>query len=199
MPGAKGFESSMFLTLGDKIQVRAYDTLQKNGTALELIHSNFTGENVTLCFNRLFLKNALQFGCLRFEIDPNGKAPAVCFGAERTFVFVPLESKEPEAARMEVITAPVQSTVATAAPKETPTVPVPVKRRRRRTASVKPDAVPTAGTAALLQTAEQIRMDLRNSLVQVNTLIKAVKAQRSKDKLLQTTMDSLRKLNLNIV
>ena len=111
---------------------------------------------------------------------------------------MPLESKEPEAARMDVITAPVQSTVATVAAKETPATPAPVKRRKRRTA-VKQDAVPPAGTAALLQTAEQIRQDLRNSLVQVNTLIKAVKAQRSKDKLLQTTMDSLRKLNLNIV
>ena len=109
---------------------------------------------------------------------------------------MPLESKEPEAARMDVITAPVQSTVAAATPKETPTTPAPVKRRKRKT--IKQDAVPPAGTAALLQTAEQIRQDLRNSLVQVNTLIKAVKAQRSKDKLLQTTMDSLRKLNLNI-
>ena len=111
---------------------------------------------------------------------------------------MPLDSKEPEGARMEVITTPVQSTVATVAAKEKPAIPAPVKRRKRRTAA-KQGAAPPAGTAALLQTAEQIRQDLRNSLVQVNSLIKAVKAQRSKDKLLQTTMDSLRKLNLNIV
>ena len=99
---------------------------------------------------------------------------------------------------MEVITAPVQSAVASAAPKETPTTPALVKRRRRRAATVKQDATKPVGNATLLETALQIQQDLRNSLVQVNTLIKAVKAQRSKDKLLQTTMDSLRKLNLNI-
>jgi hypothetical protein len=50
LPGAKAFESSMFLALGDKIQVRAHDAPHKTGVALELTRSTFTGENVTLCF-----------------------------------------------------------------------------------------------------------------------------------------------------
>ena len=49
---------------------------------------------------------------------------------------------------------------------------------------------------ALLVTAEAIRNDLRNSLIQVNSLIREVKAQRQKDRLLQNTMDNLRKLSL---
>jgi outer membrane protein TolC len=56
--------------------------------------------------------------------------------------------------------------------------------------------VQPTGKAALLVTAEQIRNDLRNSLIQVNTLIREVKSLRQKDRLLQTTMDSLRKLSL---
>ena len=108
---------------------------------------------------------------------------------------MPLESKEPEAARMEVITAPVQSTVATVTPKATPTTPAPVKRRKRRTASVKEVAKPI-GKVALLETAEQIRQDLRNSLVQVNALVKEIKVQRQQDRLLRNTMDNLRKLSL---
>jgi hypothetical protein len=79
-------------------------------------------------------------------------------------------------------------------PTETAVTPVPVKRRRRR--AVKPVAVQPSSKLALLQSAEQIRNDLRNSLVQVNTLIREVKAQKRQDRLLQTTMDSLRKLSL---
>jgi hypothetical protein len=73
--------------------------------------------------------------------------------------------------------------------------PTPMKRRRKVTA--KGDIVkPPVGKAALLQSAEQIRNDLRNSLIQVNSLIREVKAQRQKDRLLQNTMDNLRKLSL---
>jgi len=64
--------------------------------------------------------------------------------------------------------------------------------RRRITAN----AITPTGNTALLQSAEQIRDDLRNSLVQVNSLIREVKAQRRQDRLLQSTMDSLRKLSL---
>jgi hypothetical protein len=42
----------------------------------------------------------------------------------------------------------------------------------------------------------EVRQTLRDSLVQVNTLIREVKAQRRQDRLLQSTMDSLRKLSL---
>ena len=66
----------------------------------------------------------------------------------------------------------------------------------RRMTATKPDAAKPNSTVALLQSAEQIRNDLRNSLTQVNTLIREVKAQRRQDRLLQTTMDSLRKLSL---
>ena len=68
----------------------------------------------------------------------------------------------------------------------------PCKRRRRVTAN----ALPPTGNTALLQSAMEVRQNLRDSLVQVNTLIREVKAQRRQDRLLQTTMDSLRKLSL---
>jgi len=68
----------------------------------------------------------------------------------------------------------------------------PAKRRRRVTAN----ALPPTSNTALLQSAMEVRQNLRDSLVQVNTLIREVKAQRRQDRLLQTTMDSLRKLSL---
>ena len=80
---------------------------------------------------------------------------------------------------------------------EVATVPkepaMPTKRRRR---APKPDAAKSNSRDVLLQSAAEVRQTLRNSLVQVNTLIREVKAQRKQDRLLQTTMDSLRKLSL---
>ena len=76
--------------------------------------------------------------------------------------------------------------------KETTTVSA--KRRHRVTA--KPDTEKPCSRTALLQSAAEVRQTLRNSLVQVNTLIREVKAQRKQDRLVKTTMDSLRKLGL---
>ena len=76
-------------------------------------------------------------------------------------------------------------------PSATKETTVPAKRRRRVTVKTTP-----MSQAALLQSAVEVRQTLRDSLVQVNTLIREVKAQRRQDRLLQTTMDSLRKLSL---
>jgi len=68
----------------------------------------------------------------------------------------------------------------------------PAKRRRR----VPVDTLPSTEKVSLLESAEEIRQTLRNSLVQVNDLIHEIKAQRQQDRLLRNTMDSLRKLSL---
>ena len=147
------------------------------------------------------MKNALQFACWKIGIDPTGDRALIFKGDDKTFVCMPLSGTEPEAEHMDVISSATQSVqsaaapVATKVPATTPApVSAPVKRRRR---TVKRDAVvPSTGKMALLLTAEKIRTDLRNSLIEVNSLIREVKAQRQKDRLLQNTMDNLRKLSL---
>ena len=73
---------------------------------------------------------------------------------------------------------------------------VPVQKRRRKMTIAKRTALTSTGNTALLESAEQLRQDLRNSLVLVNTLIREVKTQRQQDRLLRNTMDSLRKLSI---
>ena len=95
---------------------------------------------------------------------------------------------------MSVATSATQPTVATK--EATATSPAQVKRRRRRVAMKTDTTKPTTGKAALLLQAQEVRQALRTTLGQVDDLIREVKSQRSKDKLIQTTMDSLRKLSL---
>jgi hypothetical protein len=195
LPGAKDNESPLYLHINKTIQARAHNTDHKTGVALELSHSKFTGEPVDVAMNRHFLKNALQFGCLRMGIDPTGDKAVIFKGDDKTFVCMPLTSTEPVATHIDVITAPTQ-TVASVAPKTaTPAVtPAPVRRRRR---AVKRDAtVQPTGKTALIQTVEQLRNDLRSSLIQTNSVLRELKSQKQKDKLLHSTMESLRKLSL---
>jgi hypothetical protein len=135
-------------------------------------------------------------------ISPDGGA-ILCTGTDKSFVFMSLANTEPEidAAKLSVVSSTaMQTKAATGCIAAKATAPsAPVKRRRRRTVVDNPTTVKATEKVALLQSAEQIRQDLRNSLVQMNNLIREVKAQRNKDKIIQNTMDSLRKLNLNIV
>jgi DNA polymerase III sliding clamp (beta) subunit (PCNA family) len=194
LPGAKDNESPLYLLINKAIQARAHDTNHKTGIALELSHSQYTGEPVDVAMNRHFLKNALQFGCLRMGIDPTGDKAVIFKGDDKTFVCMPLTSTEPVATHIDVITASTQTTVASVAPKTSAVTPAPVRRRRR---AVKRDtAVQPTSKTALIQTVEQLRNDLRSSLIQTNSVLRELKSQKQKDKLLHSTMESLRKLSL---
>jgi hypothetical protein len=190
LPGSKEKDSPIYLSLDVAVWLRSYETAQNCGVALELSRSAFTGKPVSVAMNRQFLRNALSFGIHRIGIDPTGDKPIICDGNDKTFVCMPFSGTEPTAEHMEVIASSLQPAVA---PKE-PTAPVPVKCKRK--VADKSTIATPASKVALLESAEQIRNDLRKSLVQVNTLIREVKVQRRQDRLLQTTMDSLRKLSL---
>jgi hypothetical protein len=220
MPGSKDHESPIWISLADTIQVRAHDHPHQSCTALELSRSSCTEKDVKMSCNRLFLKNALQFGCLRIGMAPNETAAVICFGTDRTFVFMPLDSKgepEIETDRMSFISSESQSAVTTAtkatavkastesAPKRPVDTPAsaPVKRRRKVAAVKRATATTQCENTVLLESAEQVRQTLRksmlqvrDSLTQVNDLIRTAKAHRRQERLLQNTMDSLRKLNI---
>ena len=81
-------------------------------------------------------------------------------------------------------------------PSEPPVVTfIPCSSDTTKLAAFCKDAILTM-PVALLETAMQIQQDLRKSLVQVDALIKEVKAQKQQDWLLRSTMDNLRKLSL---
>ena len=94
LPGGKNIDSPVYISLDVAAWLRAYNCEQKTGVALELSRSTFTGKSTSVSINRLFLKNALQFGCNIIGIDPTGDKPVICTGENRTFICVPLAGKE---------------------------------------------------------------------------------------------------------
>jgi hypothetical protein len=99
------------------------------------------------------------------------------------------------ASELEPATTPKATATTKAVAVTTPT-PVAIPCKRRRSVTPKRNTAQPSGKVELLESAEQIRNDLRNSLTQINTLIREVKAQKRQDRLLQSTMDSIRKLSL---
>jgi hypothetical protein len=219
LPGRKDYEAPVYITHNNKVWVvRAHDKAAKTGVTLELSRSALTGEPVSFSVNRQFLKNALQFGCWKIGIDPmDDKAPVICTGDDKTFICVLLKGAEPEAEHMDVIsstTPPAVSptTKATAVKASTASAPqgtvatpapAPVKRRRKVAAVKRATAAKQCDNTVLLESAEQVRdtlrksmLQVRDSLTQVNDLIRTVKSHRRQERLLQNTMDSLRKLNI---
>ena len=91
---SKDNDSPVYISLDVAAWLRAYNCEQKTGVALELSRSTFTGKSTSVSINRLFLKNALQFGCNIIGIDPTGDKPVICTGENRTFICVPLAGKE---------------------------------------------------------------------------------------------------------
>jgi len=69
---SKDNDSPVYISLDVAAWLRAYNGEQKTGVALELSRSTFTGKSTSVSMNRLFLKNALQFGCNIIGIDPTG-------------------------------------------------------------------------------------------------------------------------------
>jgi hypothetical protein len=132
---------------------------------------------------------------------------------------MPLSNKgepEVEADCMAVSTsaspAVVPATKATAVKASTASAPkgavdtpatVPVKRRRKVASVKRVTATKQCDNTVLLESAEQVRQALRksmfqvkDSLTQLNDLIRTVKSHRRQERVLQNTMDSVRKLNI---
>jgi hypothetical protein len=202
LPGKDNREDPVYVSLAkNTIAVRGYDTAMQTATELRLEEESFfTGSNVVMSLNRKFLKNALDFGMVRLGFDPKGPTPIVGYCDKKTFVIMPLDGSEPtvDTSKLTVLTSAkasvpsVPSNPAKSAKAETP-IPTTTLASRNMKPRVKVNAK-SKGKVAVLDDAMRLRTSLRETLGNVNDLIKSLKNQRRQDKLLRDTVNSLRKL-----
>ena len=190
LPGKNNGDNPVYVGL-DKftIAVRGYDTTMQTATELRLEESSFSGANVVMCLNRKFLKNALGFGITRLGFDPKDTTPIIGYGDKKTFIIMPLEGKEPEInpGKLTVLVSSAKTPKAVKANKPTPATQV--SRNTKPQAKAKPKS-----KVSVLDDAMKLRLSLRTTLGDVNSLIQSIKSQRRYDKLLRDTVNSLRKL-----
>ena len=187
LPGKDGNHDPVFVKLNGGVAVRGFDTAKQTTTELRLAKSHYEGGSVLTPLNRNQLKTALDFGIKRIGFDPNAESPFIGYGDRKTFIVMPLDAKEPEVEASKVTVLASNNAKASVPPK----VERPAKSDKPRTrATGKPNKV------AVLDDAMKLRNNLRETLGSVNDLIRSIKSQRQKDRLLKSTMNSLRKLSL---
>jgi hypothetical protein len=212
LPGADEQFSPVTLDCNGRITVRAKGTDQNHPTELVLSRSRYTGAPVQLNTNRAYLARAIRLGFGAIEIV-DAQSPIVCRDQHRVYGWQPLSHESAldpadDAVRIES----GSQTNPTAIPADVP--PSPVRTTVSKRTTPKSETVPTNGAtnghvaaetteptslAALIQDAETLHEVLTDARSRAGRLIMALRRYRRRERLVASTLASLRELKLSEV
>jgi hypothetical protein len=210
LPCDDDYNHPVTVDLNGTVAVRAKGDAQALPTELILARSTFTGEPIRINTNRKYLARALKLGFQEVLLyEP--KSPVFCRDTHRTYMWAPLD---PEAA---IPPAEDAVRILSVDAVEPDSRPLPQTRNRIRSMSQQPTnangqakangraksngQAPKSGAkadhqgiAALIEQAEKLRAAQRESLVQTNELLKALKRHRRQSRIVRNTLASLQQL-----
>ena len=186
-------------------------------TELVLARSGYTGAPVRFNANREFLARAVRLGLTEFEVA-DADSPVVCRGGGRVYCFQPLSKESAigpadDATRVESCAS--EPTPADG-PGETTKEETTMSERTDRDGNRPADDDPTGGTdrgsdtaapgqgggnglAALIEEAEALHAALGEAKARAGRLTVALRRHRKRERLVDSTLASLRALKLEEV
>lgn len=187
LPAASEFNAPVTVDLNGSVVIRAKGADQDVGTELVLSNSQRLGEEVRFNTNRDYLRRAASLGFRQIQLRTS-EAPAFCRDDRRSYIWALLgkEGAITPDAKLTRIESPCDS------PKPSPqrrtTIPMPNTKHPERTrpSEDKP--------ASVLAKAEALRDSLSTALTDTRELIAAIKAKRKQNRLVETTLRSLKQL-----
>jgi len=202
LPGMQGCHSPVTVDLNGCVAVRAAEEDSSNPTELVLSNSRRIGDEIQFNTNRNFLNRAAELGFREIYLR-NTEAPAYCQDDRRTYIWALLGAEGAVKADSQAtrISSPVSSNpqnhkprtttvMATSQPTTTqPTTPRPLEARPATTTNSESDPTPT-----LLNQAEALRDSLSNALSDTRELIGSIKRNQKQNRLVETTLRSLKQL-----
>jgi len=202
LPGVQECHSPVTVDLNGCVAIRAAEEDHSNPTELVLSNSRRIGDEVVFNTNRNFLNRAAELGFREIYLR-NSEAPAYCQDDRRTYIWALLGAEGAVTASSQTIriSSPINSsthnpkqrttTVMTTSPPTTsqPTTPRPVEARPATTVNGESDPTPS-----LLNQAEALRDSLSKSLVDTRDLITLIKRNQKQNRLVETTLRSLKQL-----
>ncbi len=202
LPGVQECNSPVTVDLNGVVAVRAAEEDHSNPTELVLSNSRRIGNEILFNTNRNFLTRAAELGFREIYLN-NAEAPAYCQDDRRTYIWMLLGAEGAVTANSQTIQicSPVNSsthnpkqrttTVMTTSQPTTsqPTTPRPVEARPATTVNGEPDPTPT-----LLTQAEALRDSLSRALSDTRDLITLIKRNQKQNRLVETTLRSLKQL-----
>jgi len=208
LPGGDALNSPVTVDLNGKVAVRAQAGGGDRVTELVLGRSAFTGEPIRLNTNRHYLARAVRLGFAEFQVV-GPEDPVACRDGRRAYLWQPLSRESAigpsdDAVRIDSVGAgPAVTPVEQA--KDEVTIDVPVPRSR-------PSAAPTAATRdtangivvggssgglpGLIQEAEALHQALADAKARTHRLIGALRRERKRGRLVQSTLATLRQIRL---
>ncbi len=206
LPGTDALNSPCTLDLNGRIALRASG---ENAPPTELIlsRSHYDGPPVRVCTNRAFLARALQLGFTTLEIaDPS--TPLACRDSNRVYGWQPLDADaalapDANATRLDSTWNRDVLDPPTPRPRERHLMPrtpeVPDAAPVRAPELSPPDAAKGSGLSALITEAEALQTILTDARTRAAKLVVAVRRHRKRERLVQTTLASLREIRLQDV
>jgi hypothetical protein len=206
LPADNETNQPVTVDLNGKVAIRAKATEDAHPTELILQNSQREGDEIRLATDRTFLLRAAQ---MRFESvhfsDLN--TPAVCQDDRRTYVWALLDKTGivPPDDNATVIESPA-STQGKAVAKPRPVVPTTNRISQQEplndmkttapssVAPKPPQATAPAASSNSIEQAIDLRNQLRDMLAHTNELIRSLKRQKQQQRLMQSTLASLRQL-----
>jgi hypothetical protein len=193
LPGREEDNAPVTLQLGQTISIRAGG--EKDGTAeVVLGRSRCEGPPVTICTDRKYLLRASQLGFPTVTVVKADR-PLLCQDGQRTYLWMPLEAKEPSpVSNGHPVPVPASVTLTAS--------PAPQQERMETMASRNGHHadVPNSGSHTadeppdLLAEAEALRVLLQDGVARVSRLIAALRQHRKQTRAVQSALGSLRRL-----
>ncbi|WP_406696358.1 hypothetical protein V5E97_35735 [Singulisphaera sp. Ch08] len=211
LPGSEALSAPTTLELNGKVAIRARETDRAQPTELVLSRSKYTGTPVRLNTNREFLNRAIRLGFSAIEIV-DVESPVVCRDRDLVYCWQPL-SKESAIEPTDDVTR-ITSTptiTPTSLPEDVTPGTRPIVSQSSETprnddqshekirVTPAPGSQDTLGLPALIQEAESLHQTLADARTRAGRLVVALRRYRRRERLVSTTLASLRALNLKEV
>jgi hypothetical protein len=211
LPGSEQFNAPATLELNGKIALRARGSDPAPVTELVLTRSRYSGTPVRVNTNREFLSRAVRLGFSEIEIV-DAETPLVCRDRDLVFCWQPLAKDaaiEPSDDVVRIESTPTVTPTSVIMGVTTEARPT-VSQTVETTSNVVQSHETTSGTAAsanqdpaglpaLIQEAESLLQTLTDARARAGRLVVALRRHRRRERLVNSTLASLRALKLQDV
>lgn len=187
LPAASEFNAPVTVDLNGSVAIRAKSADQEVATELILTNSQRTGEELRFNTNREYLSRAAALGFRQVHLR-TADSPAFCRDDRRAFIWALLGKEGAIAPNDKLTRIESPSHTPKSSPRERTTFPMPQSNPHTsaRLTIDKPTNV--------LAKAEALRDSLGQTLSDTRELISAIKAKRKQNRLVESTLRSLKQL-----
>lgn len=208
LPANESPESPITLDLNGSVAVRSRPDDGTLPIELVLTNSCWTGTPSCINTNRKYLERAIKLGFRQVQVFGD-ESPAVCRDSHRNFVWALLSGGDGFERTKNTVSIPNPQQATTNSPprstsmKRRPTIQSPVIEPAANTEqSAAPEQTPPtkqrrtrkALEISLVDQAQALRSNLRDLLKQSAELVRSIKRQRQADRVLRSTLASLKQL-----